>query len=374
LAVDLGAARAVTGGVASEAASDKVPRSDEVRLVQRSELVEIRSRLDSFLLSKGQIPVSRMLALLTVLEQALGHDPCVLVAGEGDRIRGLLALAHVRSLLFGRFLVGLPYVNTGGVVAEDMPVARALIDAAIKLADRLKVRYLELRHEQAIEHPALSAAMTAKVHMRLKLPRTAEELWAQLDGKVRNQVRKGMKNDLTVVWGGEELLGRFYRVFSQNMRDLGTPVYGRALFAGLLREFPERAEICVIQQAGRALAAALLLHGQGITEVPSASSLRQYNQTNANMLLYWNLLVRAVEKGQVSFDFGRSTKAGNTYQFKKQWGAREAPVVWQYYLRRGAANQMRPDNDRYGTFIKLWRAMPVWLANGFGPVIVRGIP
>src|SRR5205085_880157 len=102
-------------------------------------------------------------------------------------------------------------------------------------------------------------------------------------------------------------------VFSHNMRDLGTPVFGRRLFQAILRQFPGRAELCVVRSADRPLAAGLLLHGWGVSEVPSASSLRQYNHTNANMLLYWHLLERTIERKQEVFDFGRSSPDSSTY-------------------------------------------------------------
>jgi FemAB-related protein (PEP-CTERM system-associated) len=244
----------------------------------------------------------------------------------------------------------------------------------VALADELGVRYLELRHEQPVEHPALTERMTAKVHMRLALPARADELWEGLPAKVRNQVRKGQKCGLTVAWGGAELLDEFYDVFSRNMRDLGTPVYGRGLFAGVLRHFPGQAEFCVVRSEGKPAAAALLLHGTGVTEVPSASSLREYNLTCANMMMYWNLLERAVRRGQAVFDFGRSGADSNTYRFKKQWGAEPCPATWQYYVRRGTIGAVRPDNPRYGRAIRIWQRLPLGLTRLIGPVIVRGIP
>ena len=116
----------------------------------------------------------------------------------GERLVGLLPLCYVRSLLFGRFLVSLPYLNSGGVLADDHKIARTLIDRAVDLADRLNVRYLELRHEKPIEHPALTQTLTTKVHMRLALPDTSERLWTDFDPKVRNQIRKGEKSGLSV--------------------------------------------------------------------------------------------------------------------------------------------------------------------------------
>ena len=83
--------------------------------------------------------------------------------------------------------------------------------------------------------------------MRLALAQTAaSELWKDFDPKVRNQIRKGEKAGLTVHWGSRELLGEFYAVFARNMRDLGTPVFGRKLFDSILLEFAGDAELCVV--------------------------------------------------------------------------------------------------------------------------------
>ncbi len=158
------------------------------------------------------------------------------------------------------------------------------------------------------------------------------------------------------------------------MRDLGTPVFGRQLFRSVLRQFPERAELCVVRADGEAVAAALLLHGWGTSEVPSASSLREHNASCANMLLYWNLLERSVQRRQTCFDFGRSSVESNTYRFKKQWGAEPTPAVWQYHVRAGNPTDVRPDNPRYQRFIRCWQKLPVPLTRWLGPHIVRGIP
>jgi serine/alanine adding enzyme len=345
-----------------------------VRLFSGRDVGSRLADLETYLATHGQMPLSRHPRWLTVLETGLRHVPYVLEAAVDSEICGFLPLVYVRSLLFGRFLVSLPYLNYGGPVADDEPVARALLDQAVKLAEQLEVRFLELRHEGAVPHPELTEKPDQKVHMRLALPATTEELWNGLSAKVRNQVRKAQKCGLTVSWGGPELLPAFYAVFSRNMRDLGTPVYGKALFGSALREFPERTELCVVRADGSPVAAGLLLHGWGVTEVPSASSIRNFNHTCANMLLYWHLLQQGVERGQSVFDFGRSCPKSSSYRFKQQWGARPAPGSWQYYLRQGAMSDMRPENPRYQRFIRIWQRLPVSVTRWCGPWIVRGIP
>jgi FemAB-related protein (PEP-CTERM system-associated) len=358
--------------ISEPAAPPSAPLS--VRCLHGKELDHRLPYLEAQFLSGPATALSRHPRWLLVLEQSLQHTPYVLEVRDGERTTGWLPLAFVRSLLFGRYLVSLPYLNSNGVVAEEDAVRRLLIDGAVRLADDLQVRHLELRHERAVEHPALTGRLTSKVHMRLPLPASPAVLWEQLSAKVRNQVRKGEKSGFTVAWGGVELLDAFYAVFSRNMRDLGTPVYGRGLFAAIVQHFPKEAELCVLGSGAKPVAAALLLHGRGVTEVPSASSLREYNSSCANMFMYWKLLERAVQCGQTVFDFGRSTLDGNTYRFKKQWGSIPEPAVWQYYLRGGEAGELRPDNPRYQRLIRLWQRLPLSVTRWLGPRIVRGIP
>ncbi len=346
----------------------------EIHVHDHRSLALIRPQWDAYVGRRGRLPLSYHPAWLKVLEQGLKHVPYLIEAVEEEETVGLLPLAFVESRLFGRFLVGLPYLNYGGVIADDELVSPKLIDKAIELAEKLDVRHLELRHKRAIEHPRLTTRTGHKVHMIRELPATPEVLLKQLQSNVRNHIRKGQKNGLVVAWGGEELLPEFYDVFSQNMRDLGTPVYSSGLFRAALRQFPDRVELCVVRLATKAVAAGLLVHGWKTTEIPSASSLRPYNSTNANSLMYWNLLARAIERGQETFDFGRSTPGTSVCSFKEQWGAKPEPAEWQYYMRAGNSDDMRPDNPRYERLVKIWRRLPVWLTRLVGPPIVRGIP
>jgi FemAB-related protein (PEP-CTERM system-associated) len=334
----------------------------------------LRSRWGQLLEQLDERSPSRCLEWLTILEAGLGHKPLVLEVSSDGETRGMLPLVCMRSALFGRFLVGLPYLNLGGVVATDDDAAERLISKAVSLADDLDVRYLELRHAARKRHPALNYELTEKVHMRLDLPESSDELWKEFSPKVRNQIRKAEHEHVMIEWGGQELLRSFYNVFCHNMRDLGTPVFGRRLFANILGHLSGRAEICIARHSGRAVAGAILVHGDGISEVPSASSLRSANHLNCNMLMYWHLLRRSIERGQPTFDFGRSSAGSNTYRFKAQWGALPHSANWQYYVRRGDVSTMRPENAKNQRRIEAWKRLPIWLTRLAGPAIVRGIP
>ena len=341
----------------------------------RVELTSTPETWQSYLNEKGYAGFYQQAAWLRVLQNGLGHQPVCLQATSGSQLVGVLPMAFVKTPLLGRFLVSLPYLNSSGIVTETAEAASALVDRAVDFAEQLDVRYLELRHETATDHPKLTESVTDKVHMRLALPETTDELWNSLKSKLRSQVRKPLNNDsLTVHWGTHNLLDEFYSVFTKNMRDLGTPPFSRRLFASMLDEFPGDSEICSVRFDGQPVASGLLIHGPGVAQVPSASSLRKFNSTSANMLMYWHLLSRSIERGQRVFDFGRSSKGAGTHKFKAQWGAKEFPAVWQHFVREGEATDMRPNSGKYDLMIKTWQKLPVWLTKVIGPSIVRGIP
>ncbi len=286
----------------------------------------------------------------------------------------ILPLMLVKSLLFGKFLVSLPYINTGGVWANENNSASELVSKACELADRLDVRYLELRHEVRLDHPKLTFERHDKVHMRLVLPDSDADLETTFKSKLRNQIKKSLEYKLAVEWGGPNLLGDFYSVFAHNMRDLGTPVFSPKLFDAILDEFDGDAELCIVRCDRFPIAGAIVVHRNGITEVPSASSLREHNSTNANMWMYRQLLSRAIERGSRTFDFGRSSEGSGTYRFKAQWGAQPHAATWQYYVRKGSADDMRPDAGNKQALVQIWKKLPVSLTRIIGPSIVRGIP
>jgi FemAB-related protein (PEP-CTERM system-associated) len=250
------------------------------------------------------------------------------------------------------------------------------------LADKFHVQYLELRHHtHTLNHQSISHNRDEKLRMVLDLSAVSsgpDGLWDAYSAKVRNQIRKGDKAGLSIRFGGGELLEDFYGVFSTNMRDLGTPVYPRCLFASILDTFGGSAELAVVRHEGAPVAGALLIHGRsaGVEEsqVPSASCLRSANHTNANMWMYHKMLERAAGRGASRFDFGRSSPDSGTYRFKRQWGAEPQPTTWQYYLRHGDVGAVRPDNPKYQRRIAAWQRLPVWVTRLVGPRIVRGIP
>jgi FemAB-related protein (PEP-CTERM system-associated) len=312
-------------------------------------------------------------AWLEVIRRSFGHDTVYLAAESVHGIAGVLPLVFFRSRVFGRFAVSVPFVNYGGILADNSEAERALLERAIEETQKRDGSHLELRHTRQ-QFPHL-AAKRHKVAMELPLAVTVDAQWNAIDRKLRNQVRKAEKSNLRTADGGAELLPEFYAVFAHNMRDLGTPVYGVRFFREVLHAFPEHTRVFVVRNGEEPVAAALVHWYRDTIQVPWASSLRAFNPLCANVLLYWQMLRFSIERGFRVFDLGRSTPGEGTYQFKKQWGAAARELVWEYWTAPGQPlPELSPKNPKFELAIRAWQRLPLSVANAVGPLVVRNIP
>jgi FemAB-related protein (PEP-CTERM system-associated) len=303
-----------------------------------------------------------------VMERALGHE-CAFLAATGDgALRGVLPLTSVRSLLFGRYLVSMPFVNYGGPLGDETAV-RALAGEAVARADRDRVKLLELRSRVALplDLPVSHRKITVVLDLPAGDPKT---LWEALPAKVRSQVRRPQKEGVTVSFGPDQL-DAFYRVFARHMRDLGTPVQSRRLFEEVLAVFPDDVWFGAAWLRGEPIAGGCGFRWGREFEITWASALRAHQAIAPNMALYWGFLERSVQEGVSVFNFGRCSPDSGTHKFKLQWGSRDEPLWWYAH---GEATTPSPDDGAYSWGPRLWKRLPLRVANLIGPRIVRLIP
>jgi len=309
----------------------------------------------------------------SVIEDSFGHHTRYLMALNGEEVVGVCPLVIVDSFLFGKYMVSQPFVNYGGICALNDDARQILLNKAIEIAKLEGAKHIKLRATTELEFGL--PAKTGKVSMLLDLPADPEQLWKGFKPKLRSQIRRPQKEGMETVIGGMEELDGFYEVFSENMRDLGTPVYSKSFFRNILHTFNDSSAICSVSYKKKPVAAAFLTGYKGILEIPWASSLRDYNRMSPNMLLYWKVLEYACNNGYQKFDFGRSTPDSGTFHFKKQWGAAPVQHHWYYWLPEGEVlPELNPQNPKYALAINAWRKLPLWFTRMLGPYIVKGLP
>lgn len=328
---------------------------------------------DSYLDGQPAATFYQRYAWKRINEQCLGHTTYYLLARADQAVVGVLPLVYVKSLLFGRILCSLPFVNYGGPCARDAVVEARLLEEAYRAVERERVDYLELRTDRPLagELPT----RRHKVSMVLELDRDPDVLWRAYDTKHRTAIRRACKNDLEVRAGGAELLDDYYRVMALCWRALGTPLYRKSYFAAILREFASQTRIFVVYQGERPVATAFNGYYNGVVEGLWAGADWSCRRLQPTSVLYWEMIKHACETGQRRYHFGRSTVDSGGEFFKSKWNAEPRQLYWQYRLgRRTTLPRLDVGNPRYRALMKIWRRLPHSLLAAIGPPLARLIP
>lgn len=282
---------------------------------------------------------------------------------EKGAVAGLLPLSEIRSPLFGSALVSAGFGVGGGVLGEG---ADALAAAAWALAQSTGCDSVELRGGR------LPAGWDRRegtyANFARDLPQDEEAILTAIPRKQRAEVRRALGFNLDVATGRD--LDAHYRVYSESVRNLGTPVFPRRLFAAMLDSFGDDADILTVSRGGTPLASVLSLYHRGTVYPYWGGGTAAARGARANELMYYALMRHAFARGCTRFDFGRSKLGTGAFAFKKNWGFDPQPLV---YATKGEIRETNPLSPRYRLQTALWKKLPLPAANAIGPLIARGL-
>ena len=297
--------------------------------------------------------------------------PRYLLAERAGRIVGILPLVHQKSFLFGNALISAPFCVEGGTVATDAEARAALDAAAIRLMEETEADYIEFRSGRALRPNWQARSDLYAKFSRPISPEDDANLRA-IPRKQRAVVRKTLASSLTSVVDTDA--NRLYRVYSESVRNLGTPMFPRRYFGDLQRAFGSDCDIVVVLDAGTPVSAVMNFYFKGTVMPYYGGGTRAARRSGANDFLYWEVMRRAALKGCDTFDFGRSKAHTGAFAFKKNWGFEPEWLQYEYWLRPGTEMPSKnPSNPKYSFFIEAWKRLPLSIANILGPMLIRGL-
>lgn len=306
-------------------------------------------------------------------QRVYGHEAPYLVARRAGVVTGVLPLVRVKSLVFGHYLVSLPYVSYGGPLG-DAESETALAEYAAGMANG--ARLVELRTRAAVECGLKPVSRKVTVLLDL-VPGDYEATFKGFSSKLRSQVRRAGREGMRVEFG-HHLIPAYHRVFAEHMRDLGSPAHGEKFFAELAAVLGERAWVGVGWLGEEPVACGFAIENGREVEISWASSLRRHQKIAPNMALYGAFIERACERGFEVFNFGRCTPGSGTHKFKQQWGTRDEELTWLQAGPRAASeadsSTPTPDAGLYHLATRVWQKLPLGVTTRVGARVIAGIP
>lgn len=351
----------------------------QVRLAHPGDPQE-RARLSAWIEAHPQATAFHRLAWGEAIAASTGHDLLVLVAEAADgTMTGCLPLHAVHSPLFGCAMVSAGFAVDGGIIADDEASAQALSEAAWQQCERFSTPTLELRGGILPQDRRWTIKSNAHAGFAADLvadgPDADRKQLEWIPRKQRAEVRKGLAREMTVRTGTSALdQQQHYAVYAESVRNLGTPVFPRALFEAVMDAFGEDADILTVLDDGVPVASVMSLYHRGTVMPYWGGGVWAARGLRANDVMYYALMNHARRRGCTRFDFGRSKVDSGAFAFKKNWGFEPAPLS---YAVRNADGQpprdVNPLSPKYRLQIALWQRLPLPVANRLGPWIARGL-
>ena len=306
-----------------------------------------------------------------VLAQAFGHKAHYLFAERDGFIVGVLPLAQVKSLLFGHSLVSTPFCVYGGILASDEVAHAALTQAAIELGKKLGVDHIEMRNRRRM-HPTWLCKDQMYVTFRRPIDEDSEKNMTAIPRKQRAMVRKGIQKNLSTAIDTDTK--RLYDIYSESLRNLGTPVFSRNYLRVLQKEFGSDCEVLTVLSGEQPVASVLSFYFRDEVLPYYGGSVMAARPVAGNDYMYWHVMERARERGSRLFDFGRSKRDTGSFDFKAHWGFEPEPLAYEYYLVKAKAMpDLSPKNPKYERMINTWRKLPLGLTRLVGPFVARSL-
>jgi len=355
--------------LAGSPAASKSRNSASVRPFESSDC----ARWDEFITRHPQGSFFQLTGWKRVIEKTFGYKPCYFLAENAGEITGVAPLFSVSNWLIGNCLISVPLGVYAGICASSEESKSRLTEAVKNESLTRGVDYLELRHrnggiDQGFHHNSLYTTFTTS------LDANVEANLKRLPRDTRYMIRKGEKAGLRVERGSNQM-DAFYRLFTQSMHRHGTPVFPRSLFANLQAEFGSAMDVMMVYSGSEAVSGVVSFFFRDTVLPFYAGAGPDATKTAANNFMYWELMKYAVQRGARQFDFGRSKKGTGSYAFKTQWNMTVEPLDYEVFLvRRKSVPNFSPVNPKFERATRIWRRLPLWMANAMGPHVVRWLP
>ena len=344
--------------------ADDSQRHAAVAVASRIETRELsegeEAECDRFVMSSPSGTFFHLSGWQRIVREILGHRCFCLVARRENRITGVFPIGWVRNRIFGDCMVSLPLAVYGGICADDQDSYFGLLQAGSELADRLGVKYLEMRNRTEPFPTSLPGQRSVCDLYPGSVARAREAAAGVAAGYAlcRAEVAKGGPG----VDRGSQPDEEFYEIYAQSVHRLGTPVFSRELFTRIRSEFPKQARLFGVRKGKTAIAGVLCFYFRDQVLPYYGGALAEYYKDSPNNFMYWNLMAQSCKEGFRQFDFGRSKRGTGSFHFKSAWSMKVTELPYRYHLVRAKeVPHLSPVDKKFQLPVAAWKRIAVFV-------------
>jgi hypothetical protein len=332
---------------------------------------------DARLKQLAQPGIFHSAAWAAVLQDTYGFRPVYFTARRGNELEGVLPLMEVNSWLTGIRGVSLPFSDYCQVLGSSEGILQALFQEALKHGRLRKWKYLEVRGGAGIRGLLNDGSFSLSFYgHKLNLARDADQIFAGLDGKTRNQVRQAQKSGLVTETSQElDAVRRYYALHCRTRQKHGLPPQPFRFFAKIHEHILSKNLGAVVSAKFKnQTVASGIYFSDGVESVHKfGASDMAFQKLRANNLVMWEAIKWCVGRGNKVLEFGRTSPDNEGLRrYKLGWGTEEYPI--HYFRCDLASNRIISLKDEtVGWYNRVFGILPKFITRMVGAAVYKHI-
>jgi hypothetical protein len=309
-----------------------------------------------------------------VLAESYGFTPLYFTVIEKGKLRALVPLMEVRSIVTGKRGVTLPFTDyCEPILDNDLPF-RELLSNIIDYGRQEGWKYFELRGGRHL----LPNTQTSASYLRhtLDLMNSPDEIFRTFRKGTKSAIKKAEKENIEIrISNSEDSIEEFYQLNCITRKFHGLPPQPKRFFRSAYRHILKRNMGLVILalHRGITIGGGVFFHFGSKAVYKYGASRREYQDLRGNNLVVWSSINHYLEKGFTHFCFGRTEIENEGLRiFKNGWGTQEHILnYYRYDLHHG---RFIPGQGRVSGFQNmLFGKMPIPLLKIIGAISYRHV-
>lgn len=289
-----------------------------------------------------------------------------------DASKGVVPYVKVKKFLSGEKFISLPFldiVNLGVLEKKDLFLNKRIEIKLSEFNKNLKDTSSFLKENGFKEH-------VAKGHIITELT-SEEDLWKRFHKHTRNDIRKAEKSNLKIEKiSSKKSLKKFYKLYSKEMRNFGTPQHSFKFFKNCFEILGKDFFGLNCYRGEKLIASIIIFIDKEYSYVSFNVSDNNFRDFRPNDLLYWETIksmmkqnTKYLDLGQVDLEFEDNSREKNLLRFKQKWLGK---VYKRVYFVRGFEYSAR-NKKSVKLFRKIWSFLPLPITKFLGPKMISRI-
>jgi hypothetical protein len=281
-----------------------------------------------------------------VLSESYGYTPLYFTVIENGKLRALVPMMEVNSILTGKRGVSLPFTDYCEPIVDERIQFQDLLDHIIDYGKKRGWKYLELRGGK----DKLPNASNSECYLgnNLDISRKEDEIFSSFRDSTRRNIKKA-KNQGVEVKISRDSAGdsEFYRLNCMTRKEHGLPPQPYLFFRKVNEHIISRGLgfVALASRNRQNIAGSVFFHLGEKAIYKYGASDKRYQELRANNLVMWEGIRWFCNNGYKNFCFGRTEMENEGLrQFKNGWGSEEHQI--RYFKYSLAKEAFIPDKTK----------------------------